>query len=240
MATSAGCECDTWMLVMSALKEKVGIHPRYLIYYNDKKLQKGKDKFLAEVGENVFFHHEFDNFKGRGYPATKKHNVLDSQLLHSISSYELITLKMMDRFDPLDNAFSFTNRQYYFRKLVLKWLDIIDEMSIDIFISPDIPHRVSDYALYVACRIKKIEFIYFDLTPFGDASLINRPNWNDDDAGSKFYEYLYLRKNIAGIHKELWFHQQGDRSWLVVSRNTKTHEIVKVDLVTKVSKELET
>jgi len=51
---------------------------------------------------------------------------------------------------------------------------------------------------------------------------------------SKFYEYLYLRKNIAGIHKELWFHQQGDRSWLVVSRNTKTHEIVKVDLVTKV------
>ncbi len=173
MATSAGCECDTWMLVMSALKEKVGIHPRYLIYYNDKKLQKGKDKFLAEVGENVFFHHEFDNFKGRGYPATKKYNVLDSQLLHSISSYELIALKMMDRFDPLDNAFSFTNRQYYFRKLVLKWLDIIDEMSIDIFISPDIPHRVSDYALYVACRIKKIEFIYFDLTPFGDASLIN-------------------------------------------------------------------
>ena len=78
------------------------------------------------------------------------------------------------------------------------------------------------------------EFIYL-----GDASLLNRPNWNDDDAVSKFYEYLYLRNNIAGIHKELWFHQQGDRSWLVVSRNTKTHEIVKVDLVTNVKKSLE-
>ena len=30
------------------------------------------------------------------------------------------------------------------------------------------------------------EFIYL-----GDASLLNRPNWNDDNADSKFYEYLY-------------------------------------------------
>ena len=48
--------------------------------------------------------------------------------------------------------------------------------------------------------------------------------------------YLYLRKNIAGIHNELWFHQQGDRSWLVISRNTLTHEILKVYLATDFSK----
>ena len=51
-----------------------------------------------------------------------------------------------------------------------------------------------------------------------------------------FYEYLYLRKNIAGIHNELWFHQQGDRSWLVISRNTLTHEIIKVDFAIDFSK----
>ena len=54
-----------------------------------------------------------------------------------------------------------------------------------------------------------------------------------------FYKYLYLRKNIAGIHKELWFHQHGDRSWLVVTRNTLTHEIIKVELATDISKNLE-
>ena len=48
---------------------------------------------------------------------------------------------------------------------------------------------------------------------------------------------MYLRKNPAGIHQELWFHQQGDRSWLVVSRNTLTHEIIKVDLVSNIVKE---
>ncbi len=40
----------------------------------------------------------------------------------------------------------------------------------------------------------------------------------------------YLRDNPAGEHRELWYHEQGDRSWLVVTRNTLTHEISKVEL----------
>ena len=78
------------------------------------------------------------------------------------------------------------------------------------------------------------EFIYY-----GDANLIKRPKWDDKNAEDKFYKYLYLRKNIAGIHKELWFHQQGDRSWLVVTRNTKNHEILKVELAAEVVKGLD-
>ena len=77
------------------------------------------------------------------------------------------------------------------------------------------------------------EFVYV-----GDASLLNRPKWDSKDAEQKFYEYMYLRKNSAGIHQELWFHQQGDRSWLVVSRNTLTNEIVKVDMVSNIVKEM--
>ena len=78
------------------------------------------------------------------------------------------------------------------------------------------------------------EFIYL-----GDASLLNRPRWDDEKADNNFYKYLYLRENIAGIHKELWFHQQGDRSWLVISRNTLTHEIMKVELATDIKKNME-
>jgi sarcosine oxidase subunit delta len=78
------------------------------------------------------------------------------------------------------------------------------------------------------------EFIYL-----GDASLLNRPNWDDEKAEDNFYKYLYLRKNVAGNHKELWFHQQGDRSWLVISRNTVTHEIMKVELASEFKKNME-
>jgi sarcosine oxidase subunit delta len=37
--------------------------------------------------------------------------------------------------------------------------------------------------------------------------------------------------------KELWFHEQGDRSWLVVTRNTLTHEIIKVELASEYKRE---
>ena len=69
------------------------------------------------------------------------------------------------------------------------------------------------------------EFVYL-----GDANLINRPNWQEDTAVQHFVEYGYLRDNIAGIHRELWFHEYGDRSWLVVTRDTLSHEIKEVRL----------
>lgn len=74
------------------------------------------------------------------------------------------------------------------------------------------------------------EFYYF-----GDASLIDRPDWQDTNAAEKFHDYLYLRDNPAGEHRELWFHEHGDRSWLVVTRNTLTHEITKVELARNVA-----
>ena len=74
-----------------------------------------------------------------------------------------------------------------------------------------------------------------EFTYLGDASLIDRPDWQDEDAASAFYEYLYLRDNHAGDVRELWFHEQGDHSWLVVTRNTLTHEIKKVELARNVA-----
>jgi methylglutamate dehydrogenase subunit B len=69
-----------------------------------------------------------------------------------------------------------------------------------------------------------------EFTYLGDATLINRPDWQATDAADQFHDYLYMRDNPAGVHRELWYHEQGDRSWLVVTRNTLTHEISKVEL----------
>lgn len=68
------------------------------------------------------------------------------------------------------------------------------------------------------------EFVYL-----GDAVLMARPDGMS--AGIEaFHDWLYTRDNPAGLHRELWYHEQGDRSWLVVTRNTVTHEITKVEL----------
>lgn len=74
------------------------------------------------------------------------------------------------------------------------------------------------------------EFVYL-----GDASLIDRPDGMTAGV-EKFHDYLYSRTNPAGEHRELWYHEQGDRSWLVVTRNTVTHEISKVELARDVAR----
>ena len=75
-----------------------------------------------------------------------------------------------------------------------------------------------------------------EFTILGDASLINRPDWQAGDADDAFYTYQYLRDNPAGLHRELWFHEQGDRSWLVVTRDTITHAVIAVALASDVAK----
>ncbi|MCV6591508.1 MAG: sarcosine oxidase subunit delta [Silicimonas sp.] len=74
-----------------------------------------------------------------------------------------------------------------------------------------------------------------EFTVLGDASLIHRPDGltaSDED----MHYYAYLRDNPAGLHRELWYHEQGDRSWLVVTRNTLTHDIEKVELARDVAR----
>lgn len=74
-----------------------------------------------------------------------------------------------------------------------------------------------------------------EFTYMGDARLIARPDPDGPDAAAQFHDYAYLRDNPAGWHRELWFHEAGDRSWLVVTRNTLTHEISKVELARDVA-----
>ncbi len=66
------------------------------------------------------------------------------------------------------------------------------------------------------------EFVYH-----GDASQ-TRPDPSATDAADAFHAYGYERANLAGAHKELWYHSAGCHAWLVVSRDTRTHEIASI------------
>jgi heterotetrameric sarcosine oxidase delta subunit len=64
-----------------------------------------------------------------------------------------------------------------------------------------------------------------EFTYLGDASL-KRPDPSSPSAERAFYEYVYLRDNPAGPHREFWHHVSGCRSWLIVTRDTRNHEIL--------------
>ncbi|RFB79368.1 sarcosine oxidase subunit delta [Methylovirgula sp. 4M-Z18] len=72
-----------------------------------------------------------------------------------------------------------------------------------------------------------------EFTYFGDAD-VARPNTAldaplDGDVLEDWMNYVYLRKNSPGEHREYWLHSAACRALLVVTRNVTTHEILKVE-----------
>ena len=71
----------------------------------------------------------------------------------------------------------------------------------------------------------------------GDALALNRP---DPDAGDGAWnDYIHNRDNPAGVTCDLWHHEAGCSNWLVVTRNTVTHEVLGAELASKVKGEQE-
>jgi heterotetrameric sarcosine oxidase delta subunit len=71
------------------------------------------------------------------------------------------------------------------------------------------------------CGVRDVrEFSYL-----GDAT-VQRPDPDVQGALDRFVDYVYARDNPAGPHREYWYHGSGCHAWLVVTRNTRSHEIL--------------
>ena len=68
------------------------------------------------------------------------------------------------------------------------------------------------------------EFYYY-----GAEEYLDRPA--EAAAPEAWDNYLHLRDNVAGVVRDLWYHEAGCAQWLVVTRNTVTHDIAAVELV---------
>ena len=64
---------------------------------------------------------------------------------------------------------------------------------------------------------------------FGGPAHVQRPDPGVDDV--TWTQYLYGRKNPAGIHFERWLHAFGCSRWFNLARDTRTHEILKTYLM---------
>ena len=67
-----------------------------------------------------------------------------------------------------------------------------------------------------------------EFTYGGDASVV-RPSL-DESSLEAWYRYVFVRANPKGPHCEYWQHTGGCRAWLIVERDTATHEIASTRL----------
>ena len=68
----------------------------------------------------------------------------------------------------------------------------------------------------------------------GSARALDRPLPDADEAD--WDAYLHLRENPAGPTRDLWHHEAGCGSWLVVERDTVSHDILSVALAAEAGK----
>lgn len=60
---------------------------------------------------------------------------------------------------------------------------------------------------------------------YGGEAGIARPSDPQALSDEQWADYLFMRKNPRGPHRELWNHVQGCRRWFEVERDTLTYEI---------------
>ncbi len=66
----------------------------------------------------------------------------------------------------------------------------------------------------------------------GHAVALDRPAAEADIAA--WDDYVHNRDNPAGATRDLWYHEMGCSAWVVVTRNTVTHEVLKCELAADV------
>lgn len=60
---------------------------------------------------------------------------------------------------------------------------------------------------------------------YGGEAGISRPSDPGSLRDAEWADYLFMRKNPRGLHKELWNHSQGCRRWFEIERDTVTYQI---------------
>lgn len=75
------------------------------------------------------------------------------------------------------------------------------------------------------CGERDLREFYYQST----AAALARPDLEAED--SVWDDYLHNRDNPAGRTEDLWYHEAGCNAWIVVRRNTVSHEVFDTYLV---------
>jgi len=71
------------------------------------------------------------------------------------------------------------------------------------------------------CGVRdQVEFQYG-----GEAGIV-RPVHPESASDAEWADYLFYRDNVKGVHLERWLHSFGCRQWILVERDTSSHEIL--------------
>jgi sarcosine oxidase subunit delta len=63
---------------------------------------------------------------------------------------------------------------------------------------------------------------------YGGEAHIARPCPSEGLSDAEWGEYLFMRTNPRGLHREQWFHAAGCRQWFNAERDTASYRIARI------------
>ena len=168
------CIVDPWLDVAKNLYKKNKIKPVYWIGWNENN----EEQLIANIFSDIIFHEIVDAWRGIFPEQVNDNYYLSNKIISENVSHELLAIKMMDRLDSDRKSFNFIERQRFYRNLVKNWINVVNQYEVDVVISPSIPHRVFDYALYVVCQYYNIKFISIKMTSIKDLIVFTKNIFN--------------------------------------------------------------
>jgi hypothetical protein len=159
------CFADPWIQVAQKLKEAHGYEPVYWIGLWDDNSRA----LVSRTFPDCIYHRYFDAWKGIFPSQVSDHfseSYINIDFLKEYASFELQAIRMMDRMDPDQQSFGFTERQRHYRNMIKRCTACLNYLKIDFVIFGVVPHQVFDYALYLLCRFYKIKFVILGISQF--------------------------------------------------------------------------
>jgi hypothetical protein len=116
---------------------------------------------LIEERSRVIHHHDMRAIHYGNYSTPDSDlQPLSERIVLKLADCEIISMRMMDRLDPLTDRDYSTRKRLYLRHLRY-WNDYIERHGITHFISMNMPHDIEDYILYRLCLEKGIKTYFF-------------------------------------------------------------------------------
>ena len=158
-AIFAQTEQIQWAEVAARLRDRYGWEICYFI--GGKK----QSKIAASLFPDTIFHTK-DLARINRSPKICAHiptSPVDKTLLSSLSFYESIYIKMLDR-DDVDGSLTYHKRIASYHWQLMYWKGVLDYFKPDVVVYRIAPHTGYDYVLYALCRVLGIQTVMFERT----------------------------------------------------------------------------
>jgi hypothetical protein len=171
--------------------------------------------FLKGEFENIELYDHSEALRGVNPDFLSTEYVFSEKELNYISEYENDFISMIDRWSINSSKVDYLILRNYYINMVRIWIKILIQKDISLVILPSIPHRLYDYACYVASRVLKLPYLMIERT--GEIRLKNN-NYilsgfvvdNINDRTNLLYRrYLEEKVNLIDEDFKLITHMQG-------------------------------